>query len=159
MKKKLKKFEKRPLPDINYNITGDLVIGKVNLAESTHLLRQQSSRASLTSIGSASSGKKEAPVNQLMHSKSSAPLAPTSHPVTNVQVMNNGDTLSRWILAASSKPQSEVTISSAPLFLTSYANLLFYVDQTSYLSIYERIFNVELKLKNSVKLNMPGITR
>lgn len=84
--------------------------------------------------------------------KSNAPMAP-------IQVTMNSDTLSKWIMTSQIKPQSEVTLASMPLFLATYGNLLFTMDQTSFLSIYEKVFSVELKLKNSVKLNMPNIKR
>lgn len=75
----------------------------------------------------------------------------------NQIVPTNQDVLSRWILASHIKPHSEMTISNQPLIMTGYQNLLFCVDQTSYISIFEKIFSLELKLKNSFKLNIPNI--
>lgn len=151
------KFDKRPLPDSDYTFMGNLVINRVNLAQANQL-HQISSRSSLTSTSSNSSTASASKENQ-RHSKSNAPLPPpsTMTAVKNVQINNNDDTLSRWMMLSQAKPQSEVTLASVPLFLASHGNFLFSVDQTSYLSIYEKVFTLELKLKNSVKLNMPGI--
>lgn len=159
---KFKRFEKRPLPDSDYNFTGNLVISRVNLAQAgSQLLRQVSSRSSLTLSGSSSStvNKLEPIREQSRNAKSVAPVRPPPVAASNIQVANNGDTLSRWMMLSQAKPQSEVTLASVPLFLAAHGNFLFSVDQTSYLSIYEKVFSVELKLKNSVKLNMPGIKR
>lgn len=160
---KLKRFEKRPSPDSDYNFTGNLVISRVNLAQAgSQMLRQVSSRSSLTSSGSSSSTvNKLDPIReqQSRNAKSVAPVRPPPVAASNIQVANNGDTLSRWMMLSQAKPQSEITLASVPLFLAAHGNFLFSVDQTSYLSIYEKVFSVELKLKNSVKLNMPGIKR
>lgn len=132
-------------------MTGNLVINQVNLSQAAAALRHQSSRSSLTSTSSSGS-KDSANREQQKNVKSNAPLPPT-----NIQVASNGDALSRWITTSQAKPQSELTLASVPLHLASYGNLLFSMDQTSYLSVYEKVFSVELKLKNTVKLNMPGI--
>lgn len=147
---------------------GNLVLNRVNLAETSNALRQNSSRSSLGSNSSSASINK-LDNQRLAKSSRPAPLPPSSTTssnsaaasfiarMSNMAAVADSDTLSRWMMLSQTKPQSEVTLASVPLFLAAHANFVFSLDQTSYLSIYERVFTLELKLKNSVKLNMPGI--
>jgi len=70
---------------------------------------------------------------------------------------SNTDSLSKWILNSSIKPQSEMTVSNAVYLTASYENLLFCLDTNSFLTIYEKVYAAELKTRNSLKLNIPNI--
>lgn len=90
----------------------------------------------------------------IRHANSSTSIDSMS---SNQSLLTNSDVLNKWILASHIKPQSEMTINNQPLIMASYQNLLFCMDQTSYVTIFEKIFSLELKLRNSLKLNVPNI--
>lgn len=61
--------------------------------------------------------------------------------------------LTSWITTSHIKPQSELTITNTPVLMTSFDNIIFCMDNSTSLSIYERN-KVELKLKNTAKLSV-----
>ncbi len=71
--------------------------------------------------------------------------------------LKNSSDLTDWTATSNIKPQSEATISNTPNLMTSFGNILFCMDNASNLSIYERAFSMELKLKNSNKLSVPNV--
>jgi hypothetical protein len=167
------------LPDSDFNFTGNLVIGQINLAQSSaqqssQMLRQQSTKSisapaapppptasTLTSSASASQlpTPKLAPIKETLRSLQSAAAVSQPNVVAASAPLSgsNSDALSKWTLVSQIKPQSEITMPTVPTFMTSYGNLLFTMDQSSFVSVYEKQFSVELKLRNSVKLNLPNV--
>jgi hypothetical protein len=67
--------------------------------------------------------------------------------------------MQKWTELSKTKPQSELTMGSQASCMCSYGNLVFCIDQASQLNIYEKSFKVELKLKHTTKLSVPGNVR
>ena len=65
--------------------------------------------------------------------------------------------LSKWVLNSQVKPQSESTVQQAISFMATHENLLFVMDNLSSLTIYEKVYTSEFKLRNSAKLNVPNV--
>lgn len=153
---------------------GNLILDEVNLAKSTAtpmgMSRQQSSKSLMAPA------PPPVPTAPMLTSQASAPpsvpatpprgAAPIREHLRNLHSPNletkplrgsNVDLVSKWALTSQIKPQSEITIPSVATYMAAYANYLFTMDQTSFVSVYEKAFSVELKLKNSVKLNLPNV--
>ncbi len=159
--KLIERFEKKQLPGYDFNFSGVLIVNEFNLDKSQPPRRPTKPQAP----------PKPEPIRETLHpvrSSSSLLLAPPSAPLppvgfnsshsassNNLDMVENSS-LSNWILASHVKPQSESTISNQPTFMNTFENLLFCMDNSSFLSIYERAFTAELKQKNSVKLGVPN---
>ena len=71
--------------------------------------------------------------------------------------LSSSSSLSSWILTANIKPQSETSINFVPSLITTHENLVFCMDPSSFLTIFERFNSAELKAKNSLKLSVPNV--
>lgn len=154
---------------MEFKFSGNLVIGEFSLEAPVQPPRRQLSTPSNTSppIQNRVTIPKLEPLKEnLKHVTSFAEYSRTgtpnttnniTHTNTNINFDSNKDTLSRWMVTSQIKPQSELTLPYAPLHMSSYKNLLFCMDQSSYLSIYDKAYSVELRCKNSVKLNIPSV--
>lgn len=135
------KFEKRALPGFDFYFSGTLHMIDMSLERDV-----------------ASRPVKPQPPQQpgmLSRSPTVKPTAPVKQsPKPKRTLVEDPVTLPSWIAHSHGKPQSEATVSSAPLMMTSYNNLLFTMDSTSFLNVYDRAFTAELKPRNSCKLGV-----
>lgn len=156
------KFEKKALPGYDFNFAGTLHIHEMSLDRgvASRPVKPQPPQQPdmLTRSVTLPSVKPTAPVKQ-----SPKPQRPHSSHLQTAKPQAQeaplaGDTVSlpSWIAHSHSKPQSEATVSNAPLLMTSHNNLLFTMDSTSFLNVYERAFTAELKPRNSCKLGVPN---
>jgi hypothetical protein len=180
-----KKFVKRPLPDPEYTFSGSLIISQMNIDssnqnESPSLTIQCSqslvqppppssksgkSKLSLlrdvaaTAItGGASSQSRERSKYSIV--PNNEPMQRTSSFITRMPTpisSANLECIKKWAQVSQEKPQSEMTCANQPCFICNYENLVFSVDQTGVLNVYEKSFKVELKLKHNSKLNIPNV--
>ncbi|CAF0873520.1 unnamed protein product [Brachionus calyciflorus] len=164
--KVLEKFEKRPIPDLEHKLSGNLIIkeftfelprnpSQINRPQPP--LRTPPSAPILPSPASINRFPPPPPTKQdsykdVVRNVASAPSMESLRPIATDQ-----DVLGRWILVSHIKPQSEMSINTQPAYLTSYQNLLFSMDQSSFITIFEKVYSLELKLKNSLRLNVPNI--
>lgn len=152
-------FEKKILPGYDFNFSGILHINEFGLdqnnpqrpvkpqapkVENSQPVRSQSFLSQPTAP----------PQTNKPHSQSSNNITMQAEAL-QVQ-LNDPESLLKWQEASRTKPTSESTISNAPTMMTTHENLLFCMDASSYLSIYERAFTAELKNKNSLKLGVPN---
>jgi hypothetical protein len=164
--KLIDKFEKKQLPGYDFNFSGVLIVNELSLDKNQQTIKRPAKPQapmpspkleSLHPVRSASS----------ILAPPSAPLPPpsatgvgfiNSHHSESLVAPNASDStsLTNWIMASHIKPQSESTITNPPVFMNTFENLLFCMDNTSFLSIYERAFTAELKSKNSLKLGVPN---
>lgn len=157
---------------MDYNISGDLIISEIELEKNaspksnksqapsppTAPPRVPSPPKSSTTIPKIEPIIKE--TNGINNQSNIVQYRNNSSSNDNFKVLinsNNSNKLNKWILNSQVKPQSEISIPYMPLFLCSYGNLLFCMDNTSFLTIYEKAYSAELKLRNSCKLNVPNV--
>lgn len=200
---KKKRFEKRPLPDLDYSICGALIISEMSLEpnrsssssfssapcpspsiQSPRTTTQPQSNVNVPKIAiprldtlsgkrtnsssvppdlarngtlTRSSGAHLASALVSSHSNGRLNNSNSSESASNNSNINNSDILSKWIVNSSVKPQSELTIPYAVNLIAAHENLLFCMDTSSFLTIYEKVYAAELKTRNSLKLNIPNI--
>ncbi len=154
----VERFEKKILPGYDFNFSGILHINEFNLDKTppNRPTKPHAPKVDLaTPVRSQSflASPTAPPANSRPHSASSASIVSL---VNEAPLAGDPDSLQKWIAASHTKPQSESTITNSPNMSAAYSNLLFTMDPTSYLSVYERAFTAELKNKNSLKLGVPN---
>jgi hypothetical protein len=168
MKNFLKRFNRKQLPDLDYNISGDLIISEIELEKNASPKPKNQAPSPPTAPprvpsppkSSTTIPKIEPMLKDNINQTNIVQYRNNSSSYENFKVLNNSNNsnkLNKWILNSQVKPQSEISIPYMPLFLCSYGNLLFCMDNTSFLSIYEKVYSAELKLRNSCKLNVPNV--
>lgn len=160
----VERFEKKVLPGYDFNFSGILHINEFNLDQNNPSRPVKPHAPKLDNLAPVRS---QSFAQQQPTAPPQAPARPqSSHNIgaknsqkpvaAEAPLAGDPESLPNWIAHSHSKPQSESTISNQPTMMTSYQNLLFTMDQNSFLSIYERAFTAELKTKNSVKLGVPN---
>lgn len=156
----------KPLPSLDHKMSGNLVLKQYTFdsaQEPTLNKRVPHVQPSAPVSPSPQFFKKVLPTppsvprsdsENIRHANSSNSIDSMN---SNLICHTDQDVLSRWVLASHIKPHSEMTINNLPMIMTSYQNLLFCMDQTSYITIFEKVYSLELKLRNSLKLNIPNI--
>ena len=165
--KLIERFEKKQLPGLDFNFSGILIVNEFNLDRNQPKRPVKPQAPTPSHKETQHPVRSSASVNQL--APPSAPLAPPAHSKSSLDLAQispqidaaaaaaaDSTSLVSWIAASHMKPQSESTISNFPTHMTTFENLLFSMDNSSYLSVYERAFTAELKPKNSLKLGVPN---
>lgn len=98
------------------------------------------------------------PVNStLLRNSASFSIPPSTQASTpeNKLALIEPTGLTSWMVTSSVKPHSETTIQNLPALMTSFEDILFCMDNSSNLLMFERK-NLELKFQHSCKLNVPN---
>lgn len=106
------------------------------------------------------------PLAPVANRESSIPSAPSMMSISKESVGQKSfsiseesvDRIEKWIEASNStNPHFEMTVQTHPLHICSFQGLLFCIDVSGVLTVYEKAFTHELKLKNTTKLNAENI--